>query len=224
MPVIYEDGEPVDVTFSFAELSDKAKERAREKLRTSSSYLGHEWWDYVYEDAVECGRLLGIEIGKKYHKTMNGREVGTPAIYFSGFCSQGDGASFEGSYSLPEDPMAVTRYAPLDETLKNLAERLVVLQTRVRLEHDGGIRADITADSSRYYHSSTMNIEIGMDDEERVDALDFAEIGEEITSIMREFADWIYERLEQEYDYLMSDECVDGYLEDLMFDDEGNEL
>jgi hypothetical protein len=40
---------------------------------------------------------------------------------------------------------------------------------------------------------------------------------------MRDFADWIYDRLEAEYEYLISDEYVDEYLNDSdnMYDESG---
>jgi hypothetical protein len=43
----------------------------------------------------------------------------------------------------------------------------------------------------------------------------------EVTLLMRDFADWIYERLEQEHDYLLSDETVDEQLADANFDEDG---
>lgn len=41
---------------------------------------------------------------------------------------------------------------------------------------------------------------------------------------MRAFAEWIYETLEAEHDYLMSDEVVDMQLEDQTFDENGSEV
>src|SRR5690606_33296995 len=74
--------------YTFDELSDKAKEKARDWYRDGQ--LDYDWWDSVYEMAQTAGWILGIEMD---HKTKN-----VPAIYFSGFSSQGDGACFEGTY------------------------------------------------------------------------------------------------------------------------------
>lgn len=74
--------------YKFDELSDKAKEKAREWYRDGQ--LDYDWWEFVYEQADTAAKHLGIDIDRK------GKH--TPAIYFSGFWSQGDGACFEGSY------------------------------------------------------------------------------------------------------------------------------
>ena len=79
---------PIEITitaYAYSELQGTAKERAREKLvewRTD-----HEWWDCVYEASKEKGEELGFNIED---------------IRFSGFCSQGDGASWTGSVDLLE--------------------------------------------------------------------------------------------------------------------------
>jgi hypothetical protein len=39
--------------YTFAELSDKAKEKALEYLSDINTY--YEWWDYIYEDAENIG-------------------------------------------------------------------------------------------------------------------------------------------------------------------------
>lgn len=41
------------------------------------------------------------------------------------------------------------------------------------------------------------------------DALDLAVDEDSINQIVSDFASWIYRALEKEYDYQMSDECVD---------------
>ena len=50
-------------------------------------------------------------------------------------------------------------------------------------------------------------------------------IGEDdANQIVSDFADWIYRALETEYDYLMSDECVEGDIRanEYEFDEDGN--
>ena len=65
--------------YKFSELDKSAKETAMQNWR--EGHLDYEWWDFVFEDATEIGKLMGIDIDQ---------------IYFSGFASQGDGACFEG--------------------------------------------------------------------------------------------------------------------------------
>src|SRR5690349_7069500 len=94
--------------FTFDELSDDAKDKAREWYREASCH--DEWWDAVYDDATQCGKILGIRIDK---------------IYFSGFWSQGDCAQFEGDYSYAKgSTKAIREYAPKDETLHKIADTL----------------------------------------------------------------------------------------------------
>ena len=80
--------------FGYHELSEKAKEAALDAWAQENEFFN----DFVYEDAVRVAELLGIEIDSKPVKLMNGSTRYDPAIFFSGFWSQGDGACFEGSY------------------------------------------------------------------------------------------------------------------------------
>lgn len=57
-----------------------------------------------------------------------------------------------------------------------------------------------------YYHSGCMRVEVEHRDDSYRDVND-AEA--EVTQLLRDFADWIYGRLEAEYDYLNSDEQVE---------------
>jgi hypothetical protein len=54
--------------YTFDELSDEAKERARNWYREDN--LDYEWWDYLYEDAERIGlKITGFDLGnsKKIH-------------------------------------------------------------------------------------------------------------------------------------------------------------
>lgn len=203
-------------TYSFKDLADKAKETARDKFRYSFDYLHYDWWDDVYEDANQVAKILGLDI-ETTRATKTGKKVNTIGITFSGFCSQGDGASFEGSYRYnPEAAQQIAAYCPEDTELIRIASELTAMQTAQRLRSLEYFRATITQ-GGHYSHPWTMNFgihdygddEIGTPDEDQ-----FAQL-------MRDFADWIYKALENEYDHLMSDEVVDGYLEQEKFDESG---
>ena len=73
--------------FRYEELSDEAQAQARDWWREGG--LDYEWWDSVYELAETAATCLDITVDRR----GNGL-----AIEFSGFWSQGDGASFTGSY------------------------------------------------------------------------------------------------------------------------------
>lgn len=169
--------------YSFDELADGAKETAREWFRED---IGHEWYDCVYDDAKTCGKLLGVEID---------------AIYFSGFASQGDGACFEGRYAYAEQaPKRVLEYAPQDEELVRIARDLVKAQRSAFYR----LTADVKH-RGRYYHEYATEITVRDGDGNYAPV----EQDEAISTALRDFMRWIYKRLENEYDYLMSDECVD---------------
>jgi hypothetical protein len=176
--------------FTFDELSDSAKEKARDWYRTD--YPDHEWWDCVYDDFGQIAKILGFDIDLK-------------EVFFTGFCSQGDGASFSGSYAYAKGaPKAIRAYAPQDKTLHALADRLQALQKPFFYQITGRISR-----SGYYYHEMTMTAEI-----ERYDGRDMAQDAyqdaqEEFQDIARDLARWLYRTLETEFDYLRSDEAID---------------
>lgn len=205
------------MSFSFKDLSEEAQQRAIDDARYSG--VDHwDWWCSVYEDAARMAALLGIEIDQR-----DGRS--DPAIYFSGFCSQGDGASFTGWYRPKADALTAIKAECNDETLINLAKRLTVLNVTLALWPEfERLQAKITA-SGWYSHSGTMNIAIEYEpqDVDMPDTIPGVSIEDEVLACMREFADWIYEQLEAEHDYLTSDKTVRERLmdSDYVFDEDG---
>jgi len=176
--------EKVTKVYKFDELSNEAKEKARERFRDSA--FDCNWYDAVYEYAKTCGALIGIDIDK---------------IYFSGFSLQGEGACFEGEYHYKKGALkAIKEYAPKDTELHGIASALQGEQRGhfyalcARTKHDG-----------HYYHSGCMRTDI-WDNGGEID-------NDEIEDQLRYFADWIYTQLEKEYDFLNSDAQVDESIE-----------
>lgn len=171
--------------YTFDELSDKAKEKAIQWYRGSG--LDYEWWCYVYEDAKTIASLMGIKIDQ---------------IYFSGFWSQGDGACFTGKFGpMPGTGKDVKDYAPKDETLHNIADKIYQLQK----QYDFGIMGEVCR-NDYYSHSGTMYLEdVNISGEYLVE---YDVIERKYVEILRTFADWIYKQLENEYNYLTSDEHI----------------
>ena len=102
--------------FYYDELSDEAKENARNWYRGEDNGLDYDWWDSVYEDTKEIGKLMGIDIEE---------------IYFSGFWSQGDGACFVGNYEYkPGFVEAVKEYAATDNKLHDICRSLLDAQAK----------------------------------------------------------------------------------------------
>ena len=49
-----------DTPIPFAELSDEAKEIARENFR--EHHLDYDWWEFCYDDFTTIAELLGITL------------------------------------------------------------------------------------------------------------------------------------------------------------------
>ena len=208
--------------FKFSELSDTAKDTARE-AHTGPGYLDYDWWDHTYEDAVRMAAILGITISTTWHKNRHGKDYQTTDISFSGFSSQGDGASFEGSYDLAPNASALIREETNDETLHELADRLGMLQVTRKLQGLEPFGATVRT-SGNYSHSGTMDVTLSYDEDEDGETGYDDALEKDVTQALRGFADYIYSCLETEYDWLMSNECVDEYLSDLKFDELGSEI
>lgn len=200
--------------YKFDELSPAAKERARDWWR-QGIFSDSSYWDYIYEDAVTCADILGINLRTRSVQLMGGGTRNEPCIYFSGFSSQGDGACFEGTYAYAKGcARAIKRHAPEDRELANIASRLVALQRA----HFYTLEAR-TEQRGRHNHSGCMSVEVWARDS--ADVSDAAE--SELTDILRAFADWIYSQLKQEYQWRMADEQVDDDIcaNEYEFDEEG---
>jgi hypothetical protein len=130
-----------------------------------------------------------------------------PRIYFSGFCSPGDGACFAGEFRGKLDMVEkIKEYAPLDKDLHNIAECLFVDFVQ---PYNASCRVDIMT-FGRYSHSGTMSFEFNeyetsegewepVEDQGKMDV---------VVNNLRWLADWLYAKLEKEYEWLTSDEIV----------------
>lgn len=207
------ENETTQTEFSYRELSDKAQQKAREWFCET---LDYEWWEHVYDMAKQDGVERGFDIED---------------IRFSGFWSQGDGASWTGSvnikafldYHLKEDHPDFGRY--------------FVLQALIA-ENNGWVErcTNINRRGFHYVHDNMMYLEsisysnledLDADDEERLQEegpLQRANIyqlfkGADIDQLIDSLETWIleeaqayarqiYKDLESEYDHLTSDESL----------------
>lgn len=203
------------VVYSLDELSDSAKDIARAWYREGG--FDYDWYDSVYEDFVRICTILGIAFKTRAVRLYGGGTRQEPNIWFTGFWSQGDGASFEGNYCYAEGAaVAIRDYAPQDFELHGIADRLQSLQRRNFYQ----IYADISQ-RGRYYHENTMTVTAERDHRYHPATTDDAE--EVLTEAFRDLARWLYRQLEQEYEYLTSDESVDEAIvaNDYTFTDAG---
>lgn len=182
------------MVYTYDELDDLAKEKARQWW-AQHVFEDSCDWEFVYEDADRMAELMGISINTRAGKRHE------PCIWFSGFSSQGDGACFEGSYRYKKGAVKAIKAECNDEELIRIATELQAVQRRnfyrlyATCKHTG-----------HYSHSGCMSVDVE-DSENQYRDLGDAE--EEIRQLMRDFADWIYERLSDEYDYQTSDEAVE---------------
>ena len=209
--------------YKWEELSQTAQQKAREWYIEGMDY---EWWEGVYEMAKEDGYELGFCIEK---------------IYFSGFHSQGDGASWTGQVDVRQwleahekDSIGVSAWCQL------IQEDVI------------GKRVQVVANNSHYCHESTMQFDDVEDDTDVEDGAplilpsifkgmqvqhlfdiivsdpdcrykNVADITNAITESGKDFARHIYQRLREEYEYLCSEEMMLDHFDcnDYHFTNEG---
>jgi len=213
-----------EVALKFSALSEKAKAHAREKW--CNDYYFDEWeYDFVLDDCSDVAALIGIDIDwlERQSRNRRGKKTRMHDIRFSGFWSQGDGACFNGRYRFkPDAAQAVTDYfgsSDQDKEPLRIANELATLHITRMLLNLEPLQGLITTFGS-YSNSSTMRYEAvsyeGEDNEIDNDH------DREVLTLMRDFADWIYDRLEEQYEYATSDEVIDERLQEEMFDEDGD--
>lgn len=196
--------------YKFEELSERAKERARNWWRDSG---GPEDFDCILSDAVEIGELIGISFDKRRVTLMGGGIRYEAKVWFSLGYRQGDYANFDGSYSYSRGAAkAVRQRAPMDKVLHSIVDQLQAAQRR------RFYRITATCQSN---HLGGMTVNAS--DEDRPYA-DIGDDGREVERALERFADWIYSQVRDENDYQMSDEVVDENItcNEYEFDEGGN--
>lgn len=192
--------------YTFDELSQEAKDHAIENERNSMDETMGDWW---YEPIIEG------ETEKLESEGFNNID-----IQFSGFHSQGDGASFTGDISDKATFVNVTLGMKVkDVILDNMS--ISVIRTDTRHLHENSVRFDCEVDGE--------------------DEIDFFRAGADINitfnvhdycdKIEKEGSVWvksrcseIYSKLNKEYDSYFEDDHIiaDIKANDLKFDEDGN--
>lgn len=178
-------------------VSDERKQALIERYRDFNvEYI--EWWDCVYDRFKEDMEEVGIEVDD---------------MSFSGFWSQGDGASFTG----------YMRSKPFFEQHK-LADSYPWMAKLI--SHGGDFTLRIERTSDHYVHENTVGVDLTFTDmfyhvlpndgvraevieqwDYQLDA-EYEGIAKAATDIIRGYCRDLYRRLQEEYDYLTSDEAV----------------
>lgn len=162
-----------------------------------------DWYECVYNDLKEDMEAIGVTV-----EDMN----------FSGFCSQGDGASFTGTIA--------SRNMRKFMDANKLADKFPAAYMFAKEEL---LWVTIKRTTSYHYHEQSVSIEVS---EENL-YLDFDaplrqavwnrmlevwqdeehnKFDDAVSSILRDHMVDFYRNLESEYDHLTSDECIIDYL------------
>ena len=186
------------------ELSDEAREAARCWYRQAG--LHDEWYDFVYEDFETICKILGVTLATTPVRLYGSGTRDKPQIFWTGFDSQGDGASFAGRYSYTRGAArAIRAHAPKDTELHRIAEELQAIQRRNLYQLHASIRQ-----SGRYCHEYSMAIEVERDSSTWQPPTAGAE--DTVIEALRDLARWLYRQLEREYEHQTSDDVVDEAL------------
>lgn len=203
---------------TYDELSDEAKERARHWWRSIEAAQFDP--SFAIEDAINAARILGIEISTHAVKLYGGGTRQEPNIWWSGFGSRDAGACFEGYYSYAKSAAKrIREFAPTGTALHAIADELQQVQRGAFYR----LSASITH-SGRRYHEYGMRIDVEDSADQYRDLPEGAEDG--IGEALRDFMRWIYSRLEDEYEYALSDENVEEMIRinGYEFDEYGNHV
>lgn len=189
--------------YQFDELpTDAAKEKARDWWREGEAQEFGHTRDF-YDDLVETAGLLGITFKQHPVGLMSGKTADWPNIWWA-LDVQGAGASFEGRYEYRKGSVAkVKRERPTDTEILRIALELVAIQKSYGYK----LTATITTDT-QYTHSRAMDADVF--DPRGIEIDDHGgDDRKAVLQLMRDFADYIYEYIKDEYAYRQSDENVD---------------
>ena len=187
--------------YLLGELSDAAKDNARAWYREGG--FDYDWYDSVFDDFRRIAEILGISLKTRLVRLMGGGTRQEPQIAFTGFWSQGDGASYQAFYAFRKNATREIReHAPQDTGLHAIADSLLAIQRRNFYQ----LRADV-GHRGRYSHEYCMVVSVERDSPTWQDMTADAE--DAVIEALRDLARWLYRQLEAEYDHLTSDEAVD---------------
>lgn len=223
----YQIFESEEKTYSFEELSPAAQQNALDNNRDINvDYDG--WEDGVTERFKEDMREIGID---------------DIEISFSGFYSQGDGASFtsedidtrklfneigiksdDALNMETDDERAKGQHKEFYDLLDTMEDIGQVERNRIKPEE---IRVTIERTDNRHVHYNTVraNVEIWDEPDGWEEPYGFTDkLEDAVTEYIRGLCKDLYRNLEKEYDFLTSDEAVKETLvdNDYEFDEDGD--
>ena len=194
------------LVYGIEELPETARESARAWYREAC--LDHDWYDFVFEDFETVCRILGVTLATSPVRLYGGGTRDKPQIFWTGFHSQGDGASFYGDYSHARGAArAIRAHAPKDTELHRIADALQAVQRRNFYQLNASIRQQ-----GRYCHEYCMAIEVERDSPTWQPPTDDAE--DTVIEALRNLARWLYRQLRSKYEHQTSDDAIDEIVAD----------
>ncbi len=170
----------------FAELTEEQKKKAIDGLRDLNTEGLSDWYHPIIEDNTKMLEALGFY-------DIN--------IAFSGFCSQGDGASFIARFGNSFSQERYNRFEKdhigmIDDEMKSLLNIVFDDIKREQSQDDYEDEDYHITRNGRYYHSGTITA-----------------YNLNMVRVARYISDKIYVALEKEYDYQQSDKSIKETIE-----------
>lgn len=184
--------------YGFAELSEKAKEKALREFANINVF--DDWYTFTVEDFKIVCETICIT-------------VDTTKTYFRGFYSQGDGSCFNAKVNIPQLVQAIKDqswkdYAPmleLDLSLPQADSRIIPLIRKESFD----IVPKITGAERWYSIAADLNYYLPNTGHryDRIEA-ELQKLGDWLQSVADKLNRYLYKSLEAEYEYQTKEETV----------------
>ena len=157
--------------------------------------VDYDWWDCTYDEFKIEMQTKGITVDD---------------INFSGFYSQGDGASFTGRidmiqflkvHGLEEHYMGATFFAGQGELWAEITRR------SSRYSHENTVSVELIVDSYNNYEEDSPRYQVYETMQEVLD-LEVKDLREQVESICKDYMQDLYRQLRDEYEALTSKEAI----------------
>lgn len=186
----------VRTLYQYSELSDEAKEKAREWYRDD----GGDSFQWVAQDIIEnaarMGELMGLNLNQRPVTLVSGKTRYDPAVYFD--LGRGGGTSFEATYRYRKGAVKAIKAETNDVELIRIATELQKAQRKQFYK--------LYAVCSTSHRHSSLVVEVEHTDDRYRDVSDAAE---DIKEALSDFAHWIYKNLCRVEEWVYSDEYAE---------------
>lgn len=188
--------------YQLSELDRYTQEYAYNKWRETNEFFD----DFLIDDFTAIGACIGIEIYK---------------VKWSGFWSQGDGASFIGRYEYKKGwKKALADYCNEYELV-----RIGQALQREQSKYFYKLHANVTDGRGNYSHKNSVIIDVThADDYDRWGCVNIPESDSDcVEELLKDFMDYMYKSLDKEYEDQNSFESFRVYCDDndCFFEEDG---